>query len=445
MKAHVRKKLIEFGIKPGDTVGAAVSGGADSMVLLDLLCNLRDDLNIIVEAYHFEHGIRDGESVEDMRFVERECARRGVVCLTGGDDVTRLAKEWDMSLETAARRARYAFLDKQRASVIATAHHAGDMAETVLMNLCRGSGLKGLCGIPERRGRYLRPLLIFTREEIESYAAENGIVYRHDATNDDTAYTRNYVRKEILPRLKYVNEQAVSHIAAAAKLLAEDEEALMKAAMDAGGIEESGGCVFVDIAALMSRPAAVRKRMLRLALLRFGGRLTDISAVHIDDILALAEKNESGKRIELPGETEVSVEYGRLRLGRKKEKRYNNALIDFIGEGRYALENVVIVCEKGEALRRPGTECFDIGALHGAGFRFRREGDFIRPLGMSGKKRLSDYLSDRKVPLQERDGLVLLAKGAEVLWAVGVGISDTAKVKNGGPCYIMRCEGTDNA
>ncbi len=439
--------MIEFGIEPGDTVGAAVSGGVDSMVLLDVLCNLRDELNIIIEVYHFEHRIRGQASLDDMRFVEAQCAARGVGCVTGREDVVRLAREWGVSLETAARHARYAFLDAQRAGLIATAHHAGDMAETVIMNLCRGSGLKGLCGIPERRGRYIRPLLGVTREEIENYAAENGVKYVHDATNDDTAYTRNFVRAQVLPLLKTVNEQAVSHIAAAAKLLAEDEEALAEAAQNAGGIQtnKDGTGVGIDIAVLLGQNTAVRKRMIRLALQMSGG-LNDISSGHVDDVLMLAERNVSGKSVELPGGFAAAVEYGKLSIGKKKEKNYNNALVRFNGRGHYELHGIELWCEAGVGMvREPKTECFDMEALNGACFRRRQDGDYIRPLGMSGKKRLSDYLSDRKVPLLARDSLVVLAKDSEVFWVVGVGVSETTKTRENTGCYILRYGEKSNA
>lgn len=441
MKTHVRQKLTEFGINQRDIVGAAVSGGIDSMVLLDILCNLRTEMNIIIVAFHFEHGIRGEMSLEDMRFVMRECEKRGVKCVTGCEDVLRLSREKGLSVETAAREARYAFLDAQDAAVIATAHHAGDMAETVIMNLCRGSGLSGLCGIPEKRGRYIRPMLDISREQIESYAAENGVIYVHDSTNDDTAYTRNFVRAEILPRLKAVNEKALNHIAQTAKLLAEDEAALTEAARNAGGIEDTKHGMAVNIDTLFHQPPAVRKRMLRLAMQRRWG-LKDLTQSHVDDMLVLAEKRLSGKYIELPHGLWATVEYGKLSIGKNKGKTYNSILIDFDGEGRYTLGNIVLTCERcpGAVNFMRGAEYFDSEAINGACFRTRREGDYVYPLGLGGKKRLSDYLSDKKVPLLQRDNLVVLARGGEVFWVVGVGVSETSKVKQNSQCFKIKYE-----
>ncbi len=433
--------MIRYGIKQGDIVGVAVSGGVDSMVLLDVLCNLCTEMNIIVVAFHFEHGIRGEKSLEDMRFVIRECEKRGIKCVTGSEDVMKLSREKSISIETAAREARYAFLDSQEADVIATAHHAGDMAETVIMNLCRGSGLSGLCGIPEVRGRYIRPLLDITRGEVESHAAENGVSFVHDSTNDDTAYTRNYVRAEVLPRLKAVNEKALTHIAQSAKLLAEDEAALIEAARSAGGIEDTKNGIAVDIDTLFGQPPAIRKRMLRIAVHRRWG-LKDLTQGHVDDILTLAEKRLSGKRIELPQGLMAAVEYGKLSIGKNKGKTYNNILIDFCGEGRYTLGNVTLICERwrGAVSFKRGAEYFDGEPLSGSCFRIRRKGDYIYPLGLGGKKRLSDYLSDKKVPLAQRDHLVVMARGSEVFWVVGVGVSETTKVRQNSQCFEIKYE-----
>ena len=170
MKETIRKNLIRLGVKRGDKLGIAVSGGIDSMALLSVVCNLREEMGLAVAAYHFEHGIRGQDSREDMDFVKAQCDMRGITCITDSADVPALAKERCVSVETAARQVRYDFLGKQDADFIATAHHMDDTAETVILNLVRGSGLAGLCGIPGRRGRYIRPMLGIGRGQIEDYA-----------------------------------------------------------------------------------------------------------------------------------------------------------------------------------------------------------------------------------------------------------------------------------
>ncbi len=431
MEQRVAQKLHDLGVKAGETVGVAVSGGVDSMALLNALCNLRAQLNIIIVAFHMEHGIRGQASVDDMRFVMRECEKRNVECGVRRADVPGIAAAEKLSVETAARQVRYAFLDAQAADWIAMAHQRDDVAETVLMNLLRGSGLAGLCGIPEKRGRYIRPLLGISRAEIEAYAVENGVSFVWDASNDETDYTRNYIRNEIMPRLPRVNAQAAAHIAQAAVRLAEDEAALEMWAADADCIEEKEDGVYIRLDRLAELPEAVKKRVVRLAFqARFG--LCDVESKHVRDILALAQTGESGKRLDVGNGLTAANIYGKMMIGRIKEKAYNDDSVSFFGPGRYQIGNTVFVCSECETPEfGSGAEYFDADLLTNAVLRYRKEGDRIMPLGMSGTKRLSDYLSDRKVPLHQRDDMVVLAADNDVLWAVGAGVSEKSKIKPG--------------
>jgi tRNA(Ile)-lysidine synthase len=431
MEEQVAQKLYEFGVKAGDCVGIAVSGGADSMVLLHCLCNLRAQLNIIIVVFHMEHGIRGQASEDDMRFVISECEKHGVEYVVKRVDVPALAREQKLSVETAARQIRYAFLDEQDIDWIATAHQIDDVAETVLMNLLRGSGLKGLCGIPERRGKYIRPLLEISRAEIETYAERQGIDYVHDATNDETEYTRNYIRNEIMPRLEQVNARAAAHIAQAARRLAEDEAALQQVARDADCIEEKEDAVYIRLDALAALPEAIKKRVIRLAFAkRFG--LWDVESKHVRDIMHLAETGKTAKRLDVGKGLSASIVYGKLMIGRTQKKAYNYTSISFLGPGKYEFGDTLFTCnECSIPMFGDGAEYFDMEALSGAVFRRRMEGDRIAPLGMNGTKRLSDYLSDRKVPLHRRDDMVVLAAGPDVLWAVGAGVSEKSKIKPG--------------
>ncbi len=429
LEQQVLKSLEKMGVAGGSRVGVAVSGGVDSMALLQCLCKLRAQMNILITAYHMEHGIRP-ESADDMRFVMAQCAKRGVSCVAAREDVLALAARRRVSVETAARDARYAFLDEADEDFIATAHQMNDTAETVLLNLLRGSGLRGLAGIPEKRGKYIRPLLCVPRADIEAYAKAEGIEYVRDATNDDTGYTRNYVRHELLPRCARVNDGAVRNIARAAQLLAEDEEALIDIARQSGCLEAGPEGAQVDIAKLLALPMAVRKRAIWLAIGAHGS-IADVESVHMDAALRLAESGKSGKRVQLGGRYYAAAAYGKLMIGRTSEKQYNKPfepLSTQCGFGGWQFEAV----EFGEIpVFGPTAEYFDLDAVEGAVFRFRQTGDSIAPLGMQGRKRLSDYLSDRKVPLHRRDGLTVLAKDNEVFWVVGVGVSETSRVRPG--------------
>jgi tRNA(Ile)-lysidine synthase len=431
IEERIKQNLIRLGVKAGESVGVAVSGGMDSMTLLNCLRNLREEMNILIIAYHMEHGIRGEASVSDMEFVKAQCCALGVECVTERADVPARAYADGVSIETAARQLRYEFLGAAETDYIATAHHMEDNAETVLMNLVRGSALAGLCGIPERRGKFIRPMLDISRRDIEEYVQSRGIPFVSDATNDDTAYTRNYIRWEVLPRLKHINGAAAANIARTAALLSEDEQALVTAAVKADCIEKKDEGAYIDLHKLSALMPAVKKRVIRLAVAQTG-ELAGLERVHMESLSELAEKAEPGKRIDLAHGLFAAVVYGKLLVGKNGEKRYNKNSVVFCC-GRLDFAGFEFDCGEyiGEPVYGDGAEYFDAEAIEGAVFRHRLEGDYIFPLGMGGKKRLSDYLSDRKVPLLRRDSLALLAKGSEVLWAVGVGVSETSKLKNG--------------
>ncbi len=445
MEERVKQNLIRLGVKAGDTVGAAVSGGMDSMALLYCLRNLRDSLQILIIAYHMEHGIRGESSKSDMHFVMKKCGSLGVKCIAQRADVPAIAKENGVSIETAARQARYDFLERADVRFMATAHHMEDNAETVVMNLVRGSGTAGLCGIPGSRGKFIRPMLDIPKADIERYVSERGIEFVDDETNDDTEYTRNFIRKEVMPRLKHINEAACANISRTAGILAEDEEALRAIAKQAGCIEYTKDGAAIDLGTFARQQAAVKKRIIRLAAAH-AYSLEDLEYVNMQDILVLAERGKTAKRIDLAQGLYAGISYGKLIIGKHKEKKYNknSAALQI---GTICFDGAKFECGRFEGTPEygKGVEYFDANTVEGAVFRHRREGDFIVPLGMQGKKALCDYLSDRKVALHKRDALVVMAKGSEVLWAAGVGVSETSKVKDGSVVYSIKFGGIGDA
>ena len=231
MKPELEKKLI---LPPkGARVLCAVSGGADSMCLLALLLQTGA---YELAAAHFEHGIRGEESLRDCAFVESYCRDRGVPCFVGRADVPALAAKSGLGLEEAARKLRYAFLERtaeeEGYDFIATAHSADDNAETVLFHLARGTGPAGLCGIPARRGKIIRPLLALTRAEIEEALAASGTPHVEDSTNQDESYSRNRIRRAVMPVLKELNPAFPEAVARMSRLLRRDEECLDALAED---------------------------------------------------------------------------------------------------------------------------------------------------------------------------------------------------------------------
>ena len=258
----------------GKKVVVACSGGKDSIALLSCLCGLREELSLTLFAAHFNHGLRGEESDRDEKFVASFCEKEGVPLFLGREDVKAFAKEKKLSLEAAAREVRYRFLFSvsEDADWILTAHTASDQAETVLFRLIRGSGLKGLRGILETRGKLFRPMLSITEEEVREYLTAFSIPYVEDSTNACESYTRNRIRHRILPEIRKINpsfEDSVLRLVASAS---EDEEYLSSLAED--GLKKAllNGRLRRDV--LISLPLPVRKRVLSLYFAKEGLSVT---------------------------------------------------------------------------------------------------------------------------------------------------------------------------
>ena len=298
---------------------AAVSGGLDSMCLLHLLTVWGQERSITVTAAHFNHQLRGDESDRDEQFVRDWCGVHGVPFVSGRGDVRALAAQRGQSLEEAAREARYTFLIKEKERLgcryVLTAHHADDNAETMLLNLLRGTGLRGLTGIPAAREFLLRPFLQVTREELAAYATAHSIPYVEDSTNalDDAA--RNVLRHQVLPVLKQLNPRAVEHMSRTAALLAEDEAAL---AADCGRLLQ--GCAVIPgvsakipVPILKAAPAAIRSRAVLAVLAAVGGHEKDLTAAHVQAVLDLRRG-----QLSLPYGITVRREADVLRFDRAK-------------------------------------------------------------------------------------------------------------------------------
>lgn len=290
-------------IAPGERVLCALSGGADSMYLLCRLLEGAEKGGYQVGAAHYHHGIREASNREEG-FVRTWCEARHIPLFVGHGDVCRQAAQRGRGVEETAREMRYAFLhDTARQhgyTLIATGHHAGDNAETVLMHLIRGSGLRGLCGIPPRRGRIIRPMLEVTRRQVEGYLDAHGIPYVEDESNTDPAYTRNRVRHEVLPLLGALNPQAVHHIAQAAAKLREDEALLDTLAQAVTGVTVDGSQAEVDIPQLLTQAKPLVMRRMRRLLEGLG---IPPSQEHLDALFRLMGEGQSGARLDLPGYT----------------------------------------------------------------------------------------------------------------------------------------------
>lgn len=288
----------------------AVSGGKDSMCLIEKLLELRNDFGFDLACAHFDHRLRGRESDRDRAFVESYCAEKGLPCYVGSGDVSAYADEKGLGIEEAARTLRYEFLEKTADSLgacrIATAHTADDNIETFLLNLSRGCGLKGLCGIPPVRGRIVRPLLETSSAEVLAYLEEKGIPHVEDSTNAGDAYSRNKLRHRVIPYLREQNPAFDVNSIRCISLLREDEAFLFNLAQDF--VDENLLENSLPAGSLAALPKPVSARVLKI----ISGR--DISMSHIESVLAIAASKGPHSMVDLP-EIRVRREYDRLIFG----------------------------------------------------------------------------------------------------------------------------------
>lgn len=445
-------------IRQGDFVLAGISGGADSVCLLLLLLEYQKSCDFSLEAVHIEHGIRGKASREDAKFTEAFCKEHGVVCKTYAVDVPAYAREHRMGIEEAARRLRYeCFAHAARAHTrtdkkLALAHHADDNAETLLLWLARGSGVRGLGGIRASREAeggltLIRPLLCATREEIEAYLGERHIGFRMDETNEDTAYSRNCIRHEILPQLAKVNRKASVHLAQAAMQLAGLSEYLDK---EAERIEREtciwreGGCV-IGCVLFEEYPAVLRQTVLHHAIEKAAGSSRDIGSVHVKAVEKLWGL-QAGRRASLPYGLFAERVYEGVVLSKEKEERQEQSVFRIAcrnleelaagewyvldlsdGSLRMRIRNFQAEIEKIH--KKTYTKLLDYDKIKGSmQFRKRAAGDYLTIDGEGHRKKLKEYFIDQKLARSRRDEIWLLTEGAHVLWVVGGRISADCRI-----------------
>lgn len=424
VRAAVLSALEEYGMLRGaDRVVCALSGGADSVCLADVMLSLGPKLGVRVECAHYNHLLRGEESRRDEDFVRAWCSERGVECHVASGDAAAYARAENLGVEEAARTLRYAFLEGlgDEGTRIATAHQADDQAETMLLNLVRGSGLKGLGGIPPVRGRVIRPLLAVTRQEILAYLRERRLAYVEDSSNADTSFRRNRLRHEVLPLLRELNPAFSEACGRTARLLREDEALLTGLAE--GAVSAEGGDAVLRVQELRAMPGPLEARALRLALGRFGLQPEE---KHIAELRKLAASANPSARIALPGGVEARRAYELLRVGFPPERAAAPERVLPFGGWTEIPERGLRVFwgEVGEETKIHGkfTTFFfkKAGICGNMTVRSRREGDELRLPGRPGKS-LKKWMIQEKVPAAQRLGVPVFADGAGVLAVPGLG------------------------
>jgi tRNA(Ile)-lysidine synthase len=420
-------------LSPGDRVVVAVSGGPDSVCLLDLLRNLAPALSLTLHVAHLDHGFRGEESAGEARFVERLAASLGLSATVEHADVPVYCAERGLTAQEGARQVRYAFLERVAdhigAQRIAVGHTANDQAETVLMRLLRGAGLAGLSGIPPRRGRIIRPLLETTRPQVLSHLAERQLEFVTDPSNRKPVYTRNRVRQEVLPVLQRFNPRVIETLAAEADALREDLLALDHAADELLGriLRKEHDVVELDRDGLLAQPDAVRRWALRRAIEHLAPDAS-LSFVRTGEALGFLENAQSGRQMELPGGLVLERAYETFQIRPATAPQFFDreiAVPGVTGLPELGLEAVVEVRKASENMPESGNYLwqarFDYAKIAlPLRLRSRRAGDSIQPSGMGGTKKLQDLFVDAKVPRHRRDAVPVLAVERDVLWVVGM-------------------------
>lgn len=405
-----------------EPVLAAVSGGLDSMCLLHFL----HAQGYFVSCAHFNHQLRGEDAERDEAFVRAWCEQNGIPFYASSGDVRAHARQTGQSIEEAARTLRYAFLRETAAALharLALAHHADDNAETVLLNLIRGTDLRGLCAMRPQQNGIVRPFLETTRAELSAYAAENGIPHVEDATNEDpSAAARNYLRLEILPRLRTINPRASEHISACARSLTALDDALAREADAAMALaDRQEDLISLPIKAFRTLSPAAKPRVLLLMADALGVGRKDIGRAQLAAISALTEKSSRAERqVSLPHGALVSITDGRLSLLRRPLLPQPAALTLNTPQRWGSYELTLLSSPDGEGL-------FLRESVEG-------EAIFVRACDASARLTLPDangarsikrLCIDRRLPLSARDALPALYFGAQLaaVWPLGTDVS----------------------
>ena len=421
---------------PGEHVVCAVSGGADSVALLHCLLALREPLRITVSAAHYNHCLRGKASQEDEAFVRRLCASWDVSLAAEQGDVMGHAAQTGKSIEEAARHLRYDFLFRQP-GVIAVAHHADDQTETVLLNLLRGTGLKGLCAMAPRQDRLVRPLLSVTRQEIETYLLEHNLEHREDATNREDDALRNRLRHHVLPLLQAENPSLSQTVGRMTSLLREEEaylsaqtaELLEKACLDGGW----------SCKVLAAAPGVLRRRAIRQLL-----TIPKPAMHHVDAVETLLQDLSGSAEVQLSHGWIARREYDRLTLTQLQEQPEWEPFSMQVGQKRpipgtdlmVSLDGPIILENSTDSLSTFSWKYDMMDTNLTITVRPRRTGDTLRLSG--GTKTVKRLMIDRKIPAAQRSLIPVITAEKQILAVYGLGTDVRWAARLGDWAWIVK-------
>lgn len=433
-------------LKNGDAVLVALSGGADSVCLLDILCRLSAELGIKVAAAHLNHMIRGAEADRDEAYAAELCTRLGVPFYAERVNIPEISQHDGVSEELAGRNARYGFFKRickeHGYTTIATAHNKNDRAETVLMRVMRGTGIDGLCGIKYKRDDgVIRPILDVLRCDIERYCSKNNLVYCTDSTNSNTDYTRNRVRCELIPFIeKSFNPSIIDSLCNLAENSAEDADFIngysMRLYNRINSPMPKRKPTVIDIKSLLMVADSIQTRIIRIAAREVMGSEYKLERIHIEAVKALCEK-ETGALVQLPSGLIVSVKYGWLEFATAAEQMENSDNTEYC----YPIEigsnlpsdapDITFEVVPSGYKKQKNQMLIDYDMLEGRNLtiRNRRMGDKMAFFKDGRTRKLKDYWIDKKVPRAQRNKIPLLCADGEVVAIIGDRVSENYKIK----------------
>lgn len=450
MIKEIRNEFLKFVeekelIANGDGIVVGLSGGPDSICLLNLLNSIKEDLNLKIVAVHINHMLRGIEADKDEEYARERCGELNIEFFSKKIDIKKFAKENRVSEETAGRQVRYKYFDEimcqMKFNKIATAHNANDQAETILMHIMRGTGIDGLIGIPVKRAqKYIRPILFMKREMVEAYCKQIGDTPRIDASNAQRVYGRNKVRLDILPYMKEnFNSDIVQAINRMASLLEQDNKyinAQTEAAYKKFCYRENDAMVLAS--ECFDFDKAILSRIIRRAIAELSANKSDISMKHIQEVIDL-KKLGTNKRINLPSNVYVINIYGNIyiKIGKDLKEKPSEQLFLHKEEilnkevtfGEYIFNFEVIQGKQNINFDENSLiKYFNYDKIDNVIIRYRRDGDKMLPFGMSGSKKLKDIFIDMKIPQEDRAVIPIVEFGGEIAWVVGVKLSNKYKI-----------------
>jgi len=442
-----------------ERVLTALSGGPDSVCLLYVLKNLKDEFRLDLNAIYVDHCLRIEETPLEIEFCRKLCKKLDIPFITKFVDVKSYAKEKGINKQAAARELRYQIFEETaneiKANKIAIGHTADDQAETLLMRLFRGSGPTGLSGIPPVRGKFIRPLIDIERQEIEKYLQEAEVDFIVDSSNLKKDYLRNKIRLSLIPMLREINPNIIETLSRTAIIFREEDRhfeiAVTKALMRLIS-RKSDSRIELFLSPLEAMEKVILRRTLRRAIDETKG-LHGINFIHIEDVINLIKYGKAGDRLYLPNGIRAIKEYSTLILTSEPPVKLETYTLEVPGElvlreagvllraSIFGSHELGVRCQESEIkdfrLSTLDSRLSTVQAIFDAErlvfpltVRSRKRGDFFHPLGFGKKKKLQDFFVDEKVPRDERDAIPLIISGEDIIWIVGYRGDERFKLKD---------------